>query len=83
MSERFLANENFPRETVDWSRERGDDVVHAANVLVGAPDTDILRFAITEDRVLLTFDRDSGELLFHERRPTPGHYWHAPLAENG
>lgn len=70
MSEKYLANENFPAETVGLLREKGDDVVHAAETLVGASDEAILQAAVGEDRVVLTFDRDFGELVFHRRRPS-------------
>ncbi len=69
MNERYLANENFPRAIVKLLREEGNDVMHAAEVLVGAPDEELLRIAVSEDRVLLTFDRDFGELVFHQQHP--------------
>ena len=69
MSERFLANENVPAAAVAWLRERGDDVVHAAETRVGAADEELLAAAHSEDRVLLTFGRDFGELVFHQRYP--------------
>ncbi len=69
MSERFLANENFPAAIVSWLRERGDDVVHAAESLIGAPDAELLEVARNQGRIILTFDRDFGELVFHQRHP--------------
>ena len=67
MSERYLANENFPAATVRWLRGRGDDVLHAAETLVGESDAALLQTALSQDRVLLTFDQDFGELVFHQR----------------
>jgi len=73
MKERYLANENFPAGVVRWLIANGDDVVHAAQVLVGEPDSIILRTALDQDRVLLTFDQDFGELVFrHNQPPSPG-----------
>jgi predicted nuclease of predicted toxin-antitoxin system len=73
MSEKYLANENFPAETVRFLREKGDDVVYAAEIMIGASDEVILQTAVEQDRVVLTFDRDFGELAFHQRRPSaPG-----------
>ena len=69
MSEHFLANENFPAETVAWLRKQGHDVVHAATKHTGASDQELLRIACEEERILLTFDRDFGELIFHQRQP--------------
>ena len=38
-----------------------------------APTTDITFFitALDQDRVVLTFDRDFGEMIFHQRLPAP------------
>lgn len=68
MSERFLANENFPAATVQWLRDRGDDVTHAAESFVSEVDERLLDIARREDRIVLTFDADFGELVFHQRQ---------------
>jgi predicted nuclease of predicted toxin-antitoxin system len=57
---RFLANENFPEDAIAALDAAGHDV---ASVRLGAPganDEDVLAWA--EQRVLLTFDKDFGEL---------------------
>jgi len=73
MSERYLANENFPAGVVRWLTGQGNDVVHAAQTLAGEPDPIILQAALDQDRILLTFDRDFGELVFrHKLPPAPG-----------
>jgi predicted nuclease of predicted toxin-antitoxin system len=73
MSERYLANENFPAGVVAWLIGQGDDVVHAAQTLAGEPDTVILQTALDQDRILVTFDHDFGELVFRQRHPpAPG-----------
>lgn len=73
MSERYLANENFPAVMVRQLRRQGHDVLHAAETLVSAPDNEVLQAALSQDRVLLTFDRDFGELVFRYRKPpAPG-----------
>jgi predicted nuclease of predicted toxin-antitoxin system len=73
MSERFLANENFPLGMAQTLRSQGNDVVHASDTFVGETDPVILQTALAQDRVLLTFDHDFGELVFrHEQPPAPG-----------
>ena len=72
MTVRFLANENFPGEIVRWLRAAGNNVLYAAEGLVGSSDEAILAAAGTERRVVLTFDRDFGELVFHHRRHLAG-----------
>lgn len=69
MSERYLANENFPGAMVKILRDQGNDVLYAAESLVGSSDRIILDTALAQDRVLLTFDRDFGELVFRHRTP--------------
>lgn len=69
MSERYLANENFPGAMVKMLRDQGNDVFYAAESLVGSSDRIILDTALAQDRVLLTFDRDFGELVFRHRTP--------------
>ena len=73
MSERYLADENFPAGLVQFLRTHGDDVLYAAESLISSSDEDVLREAVTQSRVLLTFDRDFGELVFRCRQPSaPG-----------
>lgn len=73
MNERYLANENFPGEMVRLLRDQGNDVVYAAESLVGSADRLIMQTALSEDRVILTFDRDFGELVFrHRTAPASG-----------
>lgn len=70
MFERYLANENFPCKIVQYLRFSNDDVLYAAEVLNGASDEIILATALEQDRILLTFDRDFGKLVFHQRKLT-------------
>ena len=71
MIERYLANENFPAASVRHLRSRGDDVLYAAEDLVGASEEQVLKTALHQDRVVLAFDRDFGEMIFHQRLPAP------------
>lgn len=59
---RFLANENFPGPVIKALQSLGHDVVWVRNVRPGASDPDILNWAVQEQRILLTFDKDFGEL---------------------
>ena len=65
----FLANENFPGAAVDAVRARGHDVVWIRTVDPGARDPDILARAMAERRILLTFDKDFGELAWRAGLP--------------
>lgn len=71
---RFLANENIPLTVVRFLQNNGKDVVWVGDVSRGATDDSVLGRAETEGRVILTFDRDYGELVFlHGKgRKVPG-----------
>lgn len=47
MSERYLANENFPGLTVSLLRSQGSDVLYAAETLVAASDHIVLETAVS------------------------------------
>jgi predicted nuclease of predicted toxin-antitoxin system len=61
---RLLADENFPRVAVDALRLDGHDVLWIRLLAPGISDEEVLARALADDRVLLTFDRDFGELVF-------------------
>lgn len=66
---RFLADENFPVAAIEALEDAGHDVVCVAAVAPGADDTDVLAWAAREGRMLLTFDKDFGELARSSRLP--------------
>jgi predicted nuclease of predicted toxin-antitoxin system len=66
---RILANENVPGDAVDALRIRGHDVVWIRTDAPGSSDPDILARAQTESRILVTFDKDFGQLAFQARLP--------------
>jgi predicted nuclease of predicted toxin-antitoxin system len=68
---RFLANENFPLASVHRLREAGHSVVAVTEVSAGAKDTVVLDRAAREDHILITFDRDYGELIYRRHLPPP------------
>jgi predicted nuclease of predicted toxin-antitoxin system len=63
----LLADENVPRQFIDWLRNEGHDVVWAAEVYPRYPDALLLNLANQHSRVLLTADLDFGELVFRQR----------------
>lgn len=66
---RILANENFPSIAVDALRSHGHDVAWIRTDAPGSRDVDVLRRAQAEDRIVVTFDKDFGELAFRSRLP--------------
>ncbi len=59
---RFLANENFPGAAVAALKAAGHDVAWVRSVAPGLADPEVLAWAAREQRILLTFDKDFGEL---------------------
>ena len=68
----LLADENFPITSVRRLRSVGLDVVAIVEETPGATDAQILQRAEQEQRIILTFDRDYGELIFRHRLGRPG-----------
>lgn len=66
---RLLADQNIPRHTVDALPAKSHDVLWAQTACPGAPDHVLLKTAIEEERVVLTFDKDFGTLAFHAELP--------------
>lgn len=66
---RFLANENLPGDAVAALERDRHDVVWVRTAAPGSTDESILAWAVREDRVLLTFDKDFGELAWRFRLP--------------
>lgn len=61
---RFLADAGISPKTVDFLRRSGHEAVHVHELgMQRAPDRSLVHTARAEDRILLTFDLDFGEIL--------------------
>ncbi len=67
---RILANENFPKEAVEALKERGHDVFWIREEKPGISDGEVLQIAQAEKRLLITFDKDFGALVFSQKLGT-------------
>ena len=61
---RICASENIPEDCVSRLRQSGHDVSWIRETAPGSADSDVLARALAEDRLLTTFDKDFGELVF-------------------
>ena len=61
---KLLADENFPITSFRILFESGFDIKHIAFEMPSVADTDVTDFAISENRIILTFDSDYGTLIF-------------------
>jgi predicted nuclease of predicted toxin-antitoxin system len=64
---KFLANENFPFASIDILRNAGHDVISVGKDFQGITDEEVIEIAINQNRIILTFDRDYGELVFKKK----------------
>ena len=61
---KILADANIEAAIILWLRSCGHDVLWAAELSPSNPDTELVSLANSQERVLLTHDRDFGELVF-------------------
>jgi predicted nuclease of predicted toxin-antitoxin system len=69
---RLFLDENVSPIIGDALRAAGHDVSMAADVCPGAPDDEVVRLAQAEGRVLVTEDKDFGDLAVRQRKRPPG-----------
>lgn len=66
---RLLANENCPSDTVNALRAIGHEVTWIRTDAPGSSDVEVIALAAREGRILLTLDKDFGELAFRAHLP--------------
>ena len=70
---KLLANENFPIASVHYLSEKGFDIKAIGIDNMSVSDREVMNIATSESRIILTFDRDYGELIFkHSYTPEMG-----------
>jgi len=70
---KFLANENMPGAAVEAARGAGVDITWVREISPGISDNEVLALSQAEGRVLVTFDKDFGEMAFDQgKTATPG-----------
>lgn len=69
---RFIVDESTGRSVADYLRSIGCDVVEVAARMPQAVDEDILALAVSEERIVVTNDKDFGELVFRSHRRHAG-----------
>ncbi len=70
---KFLIDESADARVAPHLRNLGHDVkLVTADYGPSIDDIDILAIAVREERILITFDRDFGELVFSQQQPHAG-----------
>lgn len=68
----LLADESVDRPVVDRLRQQGHDVVYVAELSPGMSDDQVLQYANERNALLVTADKDFGELVFRLERAHRG-----------
>jgi predicted nuclease of predicted toxin-antitoxin system len=69
---RFLVDENLSPRIADLLTQDGHDAVHVRKIqAAGTPDSEIVRIAQSEGRVIVSADTDFGALIAHARAVKP------------
>jgi len=71
VNQRLFADENFPAPSILILREAGHDVQSVAEAAASTADQAILAMAVAQQRWIVTFDRDFGELIFRRGLAAP------------
>jgi predicted nuclease of predicted toxin-antitoxin system len=70
---KLLANENFPYLSKEILAKEGFDIIHIGQECAGIKDEEVMDLAMSEERLILTFDQDYGTLIFKDGyRPPQG-----------
>ncbi len=68
----FVADESVDQQIIERLRDEGHAVWYIVEASPGASDEDVLEFAKHKGAILLTADKDFGEMVFRQRRVTEG-----------
>ena len=68
----FLADEDVERQIVERLRQDGHDVLYVAEMEPGISDEEVLNRANAKHALLITADKDFGEMVFHQGLLTIG-----------
>ena len=68
----LLSDENMPRASQEFLQEQGYDIKYITGPLAGISDEQVMNIAIEDDRIVVTFDSDFGELVFRIRYEPKG-----------
>ena len=69
---RLLADEGIDRQIVERLRKDGHDVLYVAELDPGVTDSAVLSRAAESNLLLITADKDFGELVFRQHRANSG-----------
>ncbi len=68
----FIIDESAGSAVVEYLRQTGHDVIAVHEKIPQATDGDVLALASAENRILVTNDKDFGDLVFRSGKPHHG-----------
>ncbi len=68
----FIADENVDQQIVDYLRKNGYDVLYVEEMAPGVSDEIVLSKANETNSLLITADKDFGEMVFRQKHLTAG-----------
>jgi len=70
---KYLANENVPFSSITFLKSKGYDIKAIGVDDPSITDEQVMQIAIDENRIIITYDSDYGELIFkHGYKPQAG-----------
>ena len=69
---KILADVNVEKAIVDFLREQDFDVIWIPDYNCKLSDEDLLKFANKDKRIIITNDKDFGELVYHQKKVKTG-----------
>lgn len=69
---RLLIDVNIEQAIIEWLRSQGHDLLLAREAFPRAEDEELLQLASTSSRVVITKDKDFGDLIFRDHRVCQG-----------
>ncbi len=69
---KFLVDESTGRKIFELLSKSGYDVKSVSQIIKGATDDKVLKFAKKEKRIIITDDKDFGELIFRRKMGSSG-----------
>lgn len=69
---KFIADENISFAVVEFLRKNTHDVLYVAEKIKSFDDSSVLKIAFKEKRILITQDKDFGNLVFRKKFPHSG-----------
>lgn len=65
---KFLANVNVEKPLIDFLDEKGFDIKWVTNIDKRMPDDRVCELANSEQRIIITNDKDFGEIVFYQQK---------------